>query len=340
MKTGENTNGKEDHLEQDKQTHEAAGDLIGSIFGNDMDAPDDEFEGDLEDGEVTGEEAGETAGEEPNKGQEGKIEGDKEPGEGDPAAKDEGLGQYGFIQETLSDILPDHKFESAEDYQTAVKTLAEQFKEVRGDLESEVQANETMVKVFDQSPELVSVIRQMRQGKDFYEALYGVVDKDAVVPDKKSDPEGYAKYVIEREKQLESQRNQKQAFETNMKESQKEIDAFKSEAGLDDTGVDKVSEFLTGVINDLGQGKVTKQVMDMAYKAMNYDKDLAGAKEKGEIEGKNKAAANYRRQRTGDGLPKMSGSGKDAGKRAPRVPGKDFLESLEHMGDASESDTW
>lgn len=349
MENGENKNGQESHLDQDKNTHEAAGEIVDRLFGNSMDADESDLDGQYEDEEQEEPAEEEQVDDSEEEGQEGE-EGEEKEGEEEPAKQEDLAAQLGFIQESVKDILPDQKFETAEDYQQAVKSLAERHRAVEDDLKREVETSSDLANLFEKNPELVSVIRKLRDGKtDFYEALYDVVDPNMVVPDKKTDPEGYAKYILQRERQAEQQRSQKEQEEQSQKEqkerykrhmqdSEREIEAFKQANKIDDSGIDAISEFLTGVVKELAEGKISQQVLNMAYKAMNYEKDLAGAKEKGEVEGRNKATTDYRRQRAGDGLPKLPGTGKGKQKATPK--GGDFLSSLEQMGADSMSDTW
>lgn len=344
------------HLDMEEQSVKATQEIVQSMFSDEQ-AGDAGAEAALQEGEEEGEQ--DTVAEEE---QEGEGEGeqqdesekeDEQEGEKEQEAKEEGeedgakaedkqdagnpdsLERFDFIRDTVSEALADKelKFDSEEDYRRAVQSLADEYKNAKESRDSEVSANEQMVTLFDKHPELVSVVRHLKdKGSDFYEALYSVVDRENIVPDKTADPEGYAKYVVHREREKQSQDAFNEKIRKNSEASQQVIDRFKRERGYDDVGFDKLMDHGHEMLRDLTEYNVSERFLEVIEKAMNYDKDLAQAKKQGEVEGKNKTAQKRRAEKAGDNIPKLTNTGKA---KAPekKKTGDPFLDSLDDMSD-------
>lgn len=75
--------------------------------------------------------------------------------------------------------------------------------------------------------------------------------------------------------------------EANFTESINALQKFQEEKGLSDEETVAIFEKLNGIGSDLVMGIYTPESFQMAYSALNYDKDVEKARTEGEVAGKN-----------------------------------------------------
>lgn len=219
-----------------------------------------------------------------------------------------------LMPENLREAFPDKDFDNEDDVNEVLDALLEDrdaLGETKKTLESERESQQKLYDVLDNSDETVQLLRQMANGKDFFEALSSIVDIEARLSEmKEDDPEKYKQVLKEqakREARLEQEEQQRQKLEQdyadNESASQENITTFQKEKEFDNT---QKEEFL-GSINkhfaNIVHGKVTPDFLQVMYRGLQYEKDVEQAKEKGKIEGKNEKINAERQKKMGDGLP-------------------------------------
>ena len=222
-----------------------------------------------------------------------------------------------FLSEQIAEAFPDEKIESVEQAQELMSRVIGDAKA----LDAERKANDKLYQIFENSEEMVSVVREMNKGRSFLEAVAATVNIEETLSDlKEADPEQYKKVVraqVEREKALEEQKKQQEAlekqFEENGEASRKAIDQFKKEKQIDEAQSKEFIATLNQHFDDMVAGKVTPEYLDIMHKGMSYEQDLAAAKEQGRIEGRNEKIDAEKSKKQGDNLPHLP---KGPGKRA------------------------
>lgn len=77
---------------------------------------------------------------------------------------------------------------------------------------------------------------------------------------------------------------------------------------MSDEQIDELMSLLLGIVGDGVMGKFSAATLDMAYKAMNHDADVAAAGEEGEVAGRNaRIVENLRKSAKGDGTMPLAG---------------------------------
>lgn len=113
----------------------------------------------------------------------------------------------------------------------------------------------------------------------------------------------------ERMAELERSRASQKEFDENIGNSLPVLEQFAKENNLNaDSFLDEV---YTQILEPIFSGKYTPELLQMLYKALNYDKDVEEAFAAGSVKGKNQRIETMKKE-VGDGLPKIGGSGRVA----------------------------
>lgn len=160
--------------------------------------------------------------------------------------------------------------------------------------------------ILEEYPELYAVIQDLQAGKPLEVALAANIDVEALKP--MEDEEMYADYEaarnVRKERKAKSEEH-RAAFEKNWEDSNKVIHDFFEEVAFDDEQTTnflaKMDEMLANYVN----GIVTREFLDVFYRAMNYEKAMESAREAGAIDAKNARidAERERAEAETDGLP-------------------------------------
>lgn len=155
-------------------------------------------------------------------------------------------------------------------------------------------------------PELYAVIQDLQEGKPLEVALAANIDIDSLKP--LEGEEMYADYEAARNARKERKAKvdeYRATVEKNWEDSNKVIHDFFTEIAFDE---EQTNEFLAKMDEMLGNyvnGIVTREFLDVFYRAMNYEQAMESAREAGAIDAKN-ARIDAERERADaetDGLP-------------------------------------
>jgi hypothetical protein len=193
------------------------------------------------------------------------------------------------------------------------------------DLKAEREANEKLYDLFENSPEMVSIVRRMDQGDDIITAIASTVQiPEAIEEMKENDPEKYKKFLKaqaqrenRQERAQEKQEEFEQEFQENQEASQSNIDQFKNDQNMDDQTAEKFLGEINDHFSNIVKGKVSMDFLNLMQKALNYEQDVEKAKEQGKVEGRNAKITAEKNKKKGDGLPNInSGSPKEHSSKA------------------------
>lgn len=328
----------------DEQSMNAAEDVESLLFGTGVSRQSDDEQSDERDNtDAGGEKPASESGEKVELSDEEKAEQEKAEQE---AKEEKGKAEkpepdYEALAEPLKKYLGDDiEIKSQEDYNRAVSGLIEKQTETEQALNEEVEANEKLAGLFENHPLFTKLAKTLSDNPDidFKGGLLRVLELDSVtdvIPDKKEDPEGYADYILakkEREKQLEASRKQEEerqnTLKSNVESSEKMIEDYRKSAELEKQDIDKIMTTAHKFAKDLGQGKVTKEFLEVMAKGLNFESAVSTAEQQGKVQGKNEAATNAKNKKAGDGLPKPKNAG---GGRAPETSGDEILKNSFEM---------
>ncbi len=169
---------------------------------------------------------------------------------------------------------------------------------------------------------VIMLVRQF--GTDIKDALEDPEKLDAIAEANKDHVERVAKA-----KELED------LYKANSEQTLQDLAAYQQENGLTDEQIDSAWEYLKEVGNNIIIGKVTKDMLDMAFKAINHDADVATAAEDAEVKGRNaKIEEQMRKAKKGDGVAALDGQN-----NVPQTKTKKNMGALERF-DADMQDIW
>jgi len=170
---------------------------------------------------------------------------------------------------------------------------------------------EKLTDLFAKDPKSAQFITDMAKGNDPWIAVLERLGIDGVT-DIMNDPskkEAYAeankKYVerLAKEKSLEEEYNK------NFAESTAMLEQLQNERQLPDETIDAAWDMLQQMANDMVLGKVTRESMEMALKAITRDADVENARTEGVVAGRNEQIdERLRKPQQGDGMPNLGGS--------------------------------
>lgn len=194
-------------------------------------------------------------------------------------------------------------FESDADFEAFVK---EKLTENEESLSGYKEADGKIIEVLDEYPELYAVVQDLIDGKPIEVALAANIDLEDITP--LPDEEMYKQYEDakntrkERKTKIETMRKE---FYTNLEASSEVIKEYFEEKGLTDENAEDYASFINNHIAEYNRGIVTKEFLDLFYKARNYAKDVIEAEEQGAIKGKNAKVDAEREKRATetDGMP-------------------------------------
>lgn len=194
-------------------------------------------------------------------------------------------------------------FESDADFEAFVK---EKLTENEESLSGYKEADGKIIEVLDEYPELYAVVQDLIDGKPIEVALAANIDLEDITP--LPDEEMYKQYEDakntrkERKTKIETMRKE---FDTNLEASREVIKEYFEEKGLADESAEDYASFIDNHIAEYNRGIITKEFLDLFYKARNYAKDVIEAEEQGAIKGKNAKVDAEREKRATetDGMP-------------------------------------
>ncbi len=209
---------------------------------------------------------------------------------------------------------PDKKFEDDEEIYGQISDDYDQYEQ---ELEGFRGREQSLSNMFAADPRSAQFLTDMHNGQDPVLGLvrnFGVEVKDVLDDPEMQDKieEANKEYIerIARSKKLDEE------YGANMDVSLETMRQFQAENNLDDTQMDAIAALLLTITGDVVMGKFTRDSLQMAQKALNYEADVAAAGEEGEVAGRNsKIVEGLRKSKKGDGIAQLGGkNGEGAGK--------------------------
>lgn len=206
----------------------------------------------------------------------------------------------GFVDK-LKDIeyFSRQKLESAEAWENATVAYIEQAE----------QTNQTLTKVLNDNPQLAAVIVDMANGKDAGQTLKKHFEDmfNEEVPESGT-PE-YDEYVIkkhQRQEALKKEQERQGQVGVNMQKSVDDAARFVKAKNLNESQAKEFFSELDKHMQDVHNGILSQDLLDLVYKGKNYEKDLQTETKKAEIRGANRKIKLEKSQPKGDGMRRVT----------------------------------
>lgn len=226
--------------------------------------------------------------------------------------------------ERLRKKYPEKKFEDDEEIYGQISDDYDQYEQ---ELDGYRGREKSLSDMFAADPRSAQFLTDMHNGTDPVLGLvrnFGIEIKDIL-----DDPEMQDKIAEANKDYVERVANSKkldEEYEKNMDTTLETMRAYQQEKGLTDEQIDEIATLLLGVVRDGVMGKFSREMLEMASKALNYDADVAAAGEEGEVAGRNaKITEKLRKSNKGDGTAPLGGkNGQGSPNHSPK--GKSVFE--------------
>jgi hypothetical protein len=167
-----------------------------------------------------------------------------------------------------------------------------------------------LISRFNQNPEEAQAWLDYLDGAALPTAIRRHMGDEAL--NMKEGDDGWDEYVKagkDREEQHAKNREALELYMQNAKDSDAAMTEFIAETGLDEAGAQGFKDVVLSIINDMSAGKVSKDTLKLLKRAVDYDKDLEGAREQGRVDGRNEKIEVEKKRMQGSGLPNAHASG-------------------------------
>ena len=208
------------------------------------------------------------------------------------------VGRYGSRQ-------PDRDWEDETGFEDLAGFAADELEKLDAD-------NKRLADLYAKDPRFAGLMNHAANGGNILDYLldaYGSDFADALNGD-----EGRKKLSDRKKKEAEDDERRKkddEEYNANTAQSEKDFGAIKEKYGLSDEELADIYHGMRQAARDVAFNKFSPDALERYIKGGRYDKDVAGAREEGQIAGKNERARRELRssaKKPGE-MPNLEGSG-------------------------------
>lgn len=230
-------------------------------------------------------------------------------GQGEGGEQKPEPGQRDMFFERIRTNFPDNNYEEDEEgyYRDANSLLDSLVKDSKSfkDLSQKLSAR------LDKDPREAEVMLDWLDGTDIRVAIARHMGQEALtVPEEGSEEyEAFTKAGEDRRKELDDMKTKVDTYRSNVDASTADLDAIAEENQWSEEERADVESYIANILEKVYSGRMDKDFFNGILKARNYDKDIAGAREQGQVEGRNEKIEAEKRHHAGSGLPNAATGG-------------------------------
>lgn len=206
---------------------------------------------------------------------------------------------------------PDVNMDDEEAYYGA---LEDEYNNREEELKRHRADNERLNNMFMENPEAAYFMTDLIDGKTpLGETLirrFGATFKDALDDPSEENVKAFAAALDDHAKRVKESERLQAEFEKNIDQSETNIEQWQATHKVSGEQIDAMREYLTSQFSNLLVGLVTPDMLDFAYKGMNYDTAVNAAEEQGQAAGRNERIQEKLRKGKSDGVPLIQGGGR------------------------------
>ncbi len=224
-----------------------------------------------------------------------------------------------LAKERLHGKYPEMDFENED---VLFGRINDDYDEYDNELAGYKEREQKFVDVFTKDPRSANFMASWANGEDPTVALIRQYGKEGIMAaiDDPARQEEIAAANKEFAERVAKNEEYEAEYQQNLDASLSSIDEWQKRTGVSDEEVDAVMANIVTIVRDGVLGKFTPETIDMVYKAMNHDKDVATASHEAEVRGRNeKIEEKLRKQATGDGTANLDGKNGTAQPRRRRA---------------------
>lgn len=229
---------------------------------------------------------------------------------------------------------PDRSFENDDDfYQASMEGYDAEHEKVK----SMAQANKSLADKMASDPKAAAALAEFMEGKPLPVALKKYfTDEELSMAEGEEGYEDYLQAVKERTERDASNKAMQAEYEANLEASAETTREFATEKGMSDEQFDQFMETaISKLIEPLLKGNVSREMLDILFKGMNYESDLAVTADTNYKRGKNEKIIESKKALKTDGLPDTS---KGAGAASTSKPLDPTAKAFDQMVSRSASE--
>ena len=212
------------------------------------------------------------------------------------------------LGERLKKKYPDREYA---DDEALFGQINDDYDEYDSQLSGYKERESKLTDIFTRDPQSAQFITDMAQGKDPWASLINRIGIDGV-KEMLDDPDKIEAFAASNKEYVERVARQKgleEEWENNMRSTLAMLEQKQQKLGLTDEQINAAADWIRDITNDAVLGIIKPETIDMAFKAINHDSDMAVASEEGEIRGRNaRVEAELRKPKRGDGTPTLAGA--------------------------------
>lgn len=191
---------------------------------------------------------------------------------------------------------------------------------------------EKLTRRYQEDPEEVAILMDYLEGTPLLDAIVKYKGEEALTM--KEGDEGwdsYKKAVEDRKTERQHQMELMQEVQGNIDGTVAEFNKWAEENGFDDEQKAKVWELIQSDLENISKGKFTKEILGRYKDALNYKKDVEGAREQGKADGRNEVIEAKRKEMRGSGLPRTESSSVQEPEQKKENATAEFLGRMRRM---------
>lgn len=167
----------------------------------------------------------------------------------------------------------------------------------------------SLTQMFNSDPRSARFMLAWRNGEDPVVALLREYGPDILEAAEDEDRlEEIASANKEFAQKLSKEKEFEQQHGENIKTTLDTLAQLQQEQGLDDTTIDNAVQWVMRIAGEAMLGKISRETLQMALNAQNYDQDVNNAREEGMVAGRNQQIdERLSRASRSDGLPSLNG---------------------------------
>lgn len=216
-----------------------------------------------------------------------------------------------LLYERIRTSRPDGKYEGDdEEYSRQVMSMLDDLEKKSGEYD---EMTKKIMNRFNQNPEETEAFLDYLDGMPLPTAIRRRMGDEALTMEEGD--EGWDEYVKageERKKQFEDSKAAVEQYLNNAQASDADFTDFVKEKGMSEEDSKKFQDVITSIANDMSVGRISKETLALLKRAIDYDNDIAGAREQGKVDGKNSKIELEKKRMAGSGLPDANAGGNAA----------------------------
>ncbi|MEC7753780.1 MAG: hypothetical protein VYB44_07105 [Bacteroidota bacterium] len=205
--------------------------------------------------------------------------------------------------EDLQSFFPGRNLSSQESVEQARKELYEKYNEAINNSNQLSQQVQEITNTLNESEELRDILKSLKNGRSLRSAIIeaGFSASDFEVSEGDEDEEDMIEAKVNARERQRQRQKQEEEQKANMAQTNQVIESL--EYSPEDK--EKVLNLVNETFQDMIRGKVTKQTIEMFYRALNHDSQVKKEVEKAERRIRNQKITILKQKKKGDGQPRI-----------------------------------